>query len=208
MRQLNLFAKRLIDLLGSLTGLIILLPVFVIISILIKLTSKGPIFFTQERLGKNGKIFKIIKFRTMVVNAEKMGDRIAVKNEDDPRITKVGKFLRATSLDELPQLLNVLKGDMSLVGPRPSVPYHPYKYEDYNNFQKRRFEMRPGMTGLAQVSVRNSVPWDERIKLDVEYVEKFSILLDIKILFKTLQKIFYGENIYLNVQEGKNVMVK
>ncbi len=208
MRQLNLFAKRLIDLLGSLTGLIILLPVFVIISILIKLTSKGPIFFTQERLGKNGKIFKIIKFRTMVVNAEKMGDRIAVKNEDDPRITKVGKFLRATSLDELPQLLNVLKGDMSLVGPRPPVPYHPYKYEDYNNFQKRRFEMRPGMTGLAQVSVRNSVPWDERIKLDVEYVEKFSILLDIKILFKTLQKIFYGENIYLNVQEGKNVMVK
>jgi len=117
MRQLNLFAKRLIDLLGSLTGLIILLPVFVIISILIKLTSKGPIFFTQERLGKNGKIFKINKFRTMVVNAEKMGDRIAVKNEDDPRITKVGKFLRATSLDELPQLLNVLKGDMSLVGP-------------------------------------------------------------------------------------------
>jgi len=208
MRQLNLFAKRLIDLLGSLTGLIILLPVFVIISILIKLTSKGPIFFTQERLGKNGKIFKINKFRTMVVNAEKMGDRIAVKNEDDPRITKVGKFLRATSLDELPQLLNVLKGDMSLVGPRPPVPYHPYKYEDYNNFQKRRFEMRPGMTGLAQVSVRNSVPWDERIKLDVEYVEKFSILLDIKILFKTLQKIFYGENIYLNVQEGKNVMVK
>ncbi len=208
MRQLNLFAKRLIDLLGSLTGLIILLPVFVIISILIKLTSKEPIFFTQERLGKNGKIFKINKFRTMVVNAEKMGDRIAVKNEDDPRITKVGKFLRATSLDELPQLLNVLKGDMSLVGPRPPVPYHPYKYEDYNNFQKRRFEMRPGMTGLAQVNVRNSVPWDERIKLDVEYVEKFSILLDIKILFKTLQKIFYGENIYLNVQEGKNVMVK
>ena len=135
MRKLNLFLKRLFDILGSLIGLIILSPLFVVISILIKATSNGPVFFMQERLGKGGKTFNIVKFRTMVVNAEKIGDGIKIKSENDDRITKTGRFLRATSLDELPQLWNVLKGDMSLVGPRPPVPYHPYnRYENYTKY--------------------------------------------------------------------------
>lgn len=195
MRKFNLFLKRLIDIFASLIGLILISPLLIIIAIAIKLTSEGPVFFKQERLGKDGKIFKIIKFRTMVVNAEKIGTGIFVKS-DDKRITKVGKFLRSTSLDELPQLFNVLFGDMSLVGPRPPVPYHPYKYEDYSEFQKKRFKMKPGMTGLAQVTVRNSVDWDKRILIDVQYVEKFNILLDIKILFKTFLKVFKRESIY------------
>ena len=192
-----MFVKRLIDLLGSLIGMIIVSPIVIIIALSVKLTSKGPVFFKQERLGKNGKVFKIIKFRTMVINAEKMGHGLKVKNESDERITRVGKLLRASSLDELPQLWNVLMGDMSLVGPRPPVPYHPYKYEEYNSFQCKRFEMRPGITGLAQVTVRNSVSWDERIKIDVEYIERFNLWLDIKILFRTLMKVFLRENIYL-----------
>ena len=196
MRTFNLFIKRLIDLLGSLIGMVIVFPIFIIIALSVKLTSKGPIFFKQERLGKNGRVFKIIKFRTMVVNAEKMGDGLKVKNESDNRITKVGKFLRATSLDELPQLWNVLVGDMSLVGPRPPVPYHPYKYEEYNDFQRKRFEMRPGITGLTQVTVRNSVSWDDRIRIDVEYIERFNLWLDIKILFRTVIKVIKSEDIY------------
>jgi undecaprenyl phosphate N,N'-diacetylbacillosamine 1-phosphate transferase len=195
-RVFNLFVKRLIDLLGSLIGMVIVFPIFIIIALSVKLTSKGPIFFKQERLGKNGRVFKIIKFRTMVVNAEKMGDGLKVENESDNRITKVGKFLRATSLDELPQLWNVLVGDMSLVGPRPPVPYHPYKYEEYNDFQRKRFEMRPGITGLTQVTVRNSVNWDERIRIDVEYIERFNLWLDIKILVKTILKVIKCEDIY------------
>jgi lipopolysaccharide/colanic/teichoic acid biosynthesis glycosyltransferase len=195
-RTFNLFIKRLIDLLGSLIGMVIVFPIFIIIALSVKLTSKGPIFFKQERLGKNGRVFKIIKFRTMVVNAEKMGDGLKVENESDNRITKVGKFLRATSLDELPQLWNVLVGDMSLVGPRPPVPYHPYKYEEYNDFQRKRFEMRPGITGLTQVTVRNSVSWDDRIRIDVEYIERFNLWLDIKILFRTVIKVIKSEDIY------------
>lgn len=202
MRNINLFLKRLIDLFGSILGVIILLPFFVIIAALIKLTSKGPIFFTQERLGRHGKVFKIIKFRTMVINAEKIGDGLFVKSERDNRITKIGQFLRATSLDELPQLFNILKGEMSLVGPRPPVTYHPYKYEEYDRSQKKRFDMKPGMTGLAQITVRNSLPWDKRIPIDVEYVEKFNIWLDIKILLLTLLKIFKKESIYLQTEKS------
>ncbi|MED4689073.1 sugar transferase [Peribacillus frigoritolerans] len=196
MRIFNLYIKRLIDLLGSLIGLIIISPILFIIVLSIKLTSRGPVFFRQERLGEKGRIFKILKFRTMVVNAEKIGSGLFVKTENDNRITKIGKFLRATSLDELPQLWNVVIGEMSLVGPRPPVPHHPYKYKEYSNFQRKRFEMKPGMTGLTQVTVRNSVTWDERIPIDVEYVQKFTVWLDIKILFKTLIKIFNRESIY------------
>jgi undecaprenyl phosphate N,N'-diacetylbacillosamine 1-phosphate transferase len=196
MKVLNLIIKRIIDFFGSLIGIIIISPILIILALSIKLTSKGPVFFKQERLGKDGRVFKILKFRTMVVNAEKIGTGLFVKTESDNRITKVGKLLRATSLDELPQLWNVVTGDMSLVGPRPPVPHHPYKYEDYNDFQRKRFGMKPGMTGLTQVTVRNSVSWDERIPIDVEYIEKFNIWLDIKILFKTLQKLFKRESIY------------
>lgn len=196
MRSFNLIVKRMFDLMASAIGIIAISPILLIIAIAIKVTSEGPILFKQERLGKDGKVFKIIKFRTMVINAEKIGDGIRVKSESDSRITKVGKFLRATSLDELPQLFNVIKGDMSLVGPRPPLTYHPYKYNDYSDEQKKRFNMRPGVTGLAQVTVRNSVSWDGRIPIDIEYVNNFNLLEDIKILILTVFKVFKRESIY------------
>lgn len=204
-KTINLIFKRSIDFFGSLIGLIILFPVFLLIALLIKLNSKGPVFFKQERLGKNGKNFNIFKFRTMVNNAENIGDGLRVRSECDSRITKVGKILRKTSLDELPQLWNVLIGDMSLVGPRPPVTYHPYEgFDSYPNWAKIRFSMRPGITGLAQITFRNSVTWDERIVVDNEYIKKFNIWLDIKILFKTIIGIFRGESIYLaNIEEKK-----
>lgn len=195
-RKLNLIIKRVIDFLGAALGIIILLPILIIIALSIKTTSKGPIFFRQERLGKEGKVFKIIKFRTMVVNAEKVGDGIRVKAENDTRITKIGRLLRKTSLDELPQFWNVLIGDMSLVGPRPPVTYHPHRYNEYDSYQIRRFTMKPGITGLAQVISRNSVSWDERIKMDIKYIDEFNVLLDVKILFQTINKIFKSDNIY------------
>lgn len=202
MRSVNLFIKRLIDLFGSIIGTIIISPALLFIALAIKLTSKGPIFFKQERLGKDGKTFKIIKFRTMIVDAEKIGDGLRVKSGNDSRITKIGKILRATSLDELPQLVNVILGEMSLVGPRPPVPYHPYIYKEYDNIQKKRFQMKPGITGLTQVTVRNSVPWEERIPVDVEYIEKFSIWLDIKILFKTIQRVLIKDSIYGEIDKN------
>ncbi|MCF1613592.1 sugar transferase [Tetragenococcus koreensis] len=198
MKQIRLFIKRIFDFFGSLIGIIILLPLLLIISIIIKINSRGPVFFKQKRLGKNGKVFNIFKFRTMVTDAEKKGDGIFVKNENDNRITSVGKILRSASLDELPQLLNVIKGDMSLIGPRPPLPYHPYEYEEYPSVQKERFKMRPGVTGLAQVKVRNSVPWDKRMTFDVEYVNNFSIWLDFKIILLTIRSILFKESIYTN----------
>ncbi len=174
---------------------LLLLPFWIIVSIAICVDSRGsPPFFLQERLGKNGKVFKIIKFRTMVCNAEEIGDGLIVKDERDVRITRVGRFLRKTSLDELPQLFNILKGDMSIVGPRPPVTYHPYNgYESYSDFAKKRFDVRPGITGLAQVKKRNSVSWDERIAIDVEYVERFNIALDLWILANTISSMRYKE---------------
>jgi len=193
MRTVNLFLKRFFDILCSGLGLIIASPFILIIAILVKTSSKGPIFFLQERLGRKGKVFKIIKFRTMVVNAENIGTGVKVDGKSDPRITKVGRFLRATSMDELPQLLNVVKGDMALVGPRPPVTYHPYKgYENYPDGAKPRFQMRPGMTGLVQISTRSKTSWDDRIKIDLEYIEKFNVLFDIKILFGTIKTVLDG----------------
>lgn len=205
MRNINLTIKRLIDFFGSFIGVIIISPILIIIALLIKFTSKGPVFFKQERLGKDGKTFKILKFRTMVVNAEKIGDGLTVKSENDNRITKIGKFLRATSLDELPQLFNVILGQMSLVGPRPPVTYYPYDgYKNYPDWAKRRFSMRPGVTGLTQVTVRNSVSWDERIVVDNKYIDSFSIWYDIKILFSTFQKVFKSQNIYMKSEKENN----
>lgn len=198
MKVFSLFIKRLIDLLGSLVGIIVISPLLLFIALSIKTTSKGPVFFKQERLGKNGEKFKIIKFRTMIIGAEKIGTGIFVKTGEDNRITAIGKLLRATSLDELPQLFNVLIGDMSLVGPRPPLPHHPYKYKKYSNYQRKRFDMKPGMTGLTQVTVRNSVSWEERIPIDVKYVEEFNIWLDIQILLKTILKMSKKESIYTN----------
>ncbi len=190
------YIKRFLDLILSLLALIILMPVLIIVAIAIKIDSKGPVFFLQERLGKNGKVFKIIKFRTMVVNAEKIGDGLKVKSEKDNRITRVGKVLRKTSLDELPQLINVVKGEMALIGPRPPVTYHPHKYEEYPEEQKRRFLVRPGITGLAQVRVRNSATWDERIKIDLEYIEKITFIGDFQIFINTIISILAKKDIY------------
>lgn len=203
--------KRAFDFCVSLVALIILFPVFVLIAIWIKATSTGPVFFLQSRLGKDGKEFKIIKFRTMVVNAEHIGTGLKVNDDSDDRITKAGHFLRKTSLDELPQLINVLIGDMSLVGPRPPVTYYPYQgYEGYSAAAKKRFEMRPGITGLAQVRVRNSATWDERIRYDVQYVKHFSIILDLWILFSTVFQVLKSENIYADKKEevGENAAGK
>ena len=205
MNKITLLTKRLIDFIGSLFGLILISPLLIIISILIKFTSKGPIFFQQERLGQYGEIFNIFKFRTMVVNAEKMGDGLSVKTKNDNRITKVGKVLRATSLDELPQLFNVLIGNMSLVGPRPPVTYHPYSgYEQYPEWAKKRFLLKPGMTGLAQITVRNAVSWQERIKVDNEYIDSFNIWFDIQILFKTFLKLFKTQDIYMDYEKNQS----
>lgn len=202
MRKINLCIKRCIDFLGSLIGIIILSPVFLIIAFMIKVSSEGPVFFKQERLGKDGKVFKIIKFRTMIVNAEHMGDGLRVKEGSDPRITKVGRVLRKTSMDELPQLFNTLNGTMSLVGPRPPATYHPYDgYENYPEWAKKRFIMRPGVTGLAQATVRNSASWDERIEIDNEYIDKFNVLLDIKILFMTVGRVLKSDDIYASVKK-------
>ena len=194
MRQIQLIVKRFFDIIICFIGFIIISPFFLIICLAIIFDDSGPIFFKQKRIGKDGKIFDIIKFRTMVQNAEKIGDGLVVQTEDDPRITKVGRFLRKTSMDELPQLLNIIKGEMSLIGPRPPVTYHPYNgYENYSEKAKLRFKMRPGITGLAQVEKRNSATWDERIEIDVKYVENFSLFLDMKIFFKTFSSLRYTE---------------
>lgn len=189
--------KRLFDIFVSFIGLLLLSPIFVILAIWIKVDSKGPIFFLQKRIGKKGSIFEIIKFRTMIVDAETFGDGLKIKSSKDDRITKIGKILRSTSLDELPQLFNVLIGNMSLVGPRPPVTYHPYDgFSNYPEWAKKRFIMMPGITGLAQVRVRNAVGWDDRIIIDIEYVESFSLKLDLKILILTIKNSILKKNIY------------
>lgn len=194
MRKLQLIIKRMFDFFASLIGLIVISPFFLIVCAIVMLENHGSPFFKQKRIGKDGKVFEIIKFRTMVNNAENMGDGLIVQSEEDPRITNVGKILRKTSLDELPQLINIIKGEMSLIGPRPPVVYHPYDgYENYPEKARIRFRMKPGITGLAQVKKRNSATWDERIKIDIKYVENFSIWLDIKILFNTILALKYTE---------------
>ena len=183
------YMKRLIDVILCSIGIIILSPVSLITALLIKLESKGPIIFKQERLGKNGNIFKIYKFRSMCVGAEKTGSGV-YSGKNDSRVTKVGKIIRATSIDELPQFFNILKGDMSIIGPRPALTYHPWKYEEYNDEQKHMFDIRPGVTGWAQINGRKEVEWPRRIELNVWYVRNVSFLLDIKIFFMTIFKVF------------------
>lgn len=195
---MNLFLKRCFDIICSLIGLIFLSPIFLIIAIGIKIDSKGPVFFKQERRTINGEIFKIYKFRSMCINAEKQGTGL-FNFANDPRVTKIGRFLRDTSLDELPQLLNVLKGELSLVGPRPCVVYELGDFDTLNKKYKKRFKMKAGITGLAQVRGRNENSWEEKVKYDNQYIDLFQmrgILLDIQILFETIIKVFKSKNIY------------
>ena len=185
--------KRLADLFFGILSFTLLLPVFLIISLLLFFANKGQIFFIQERPGFKEKIFKIIKFKTMRDAFDENGQPLP----DDKRLTPIGRFVRRTSLDEIPQLLNVIKGDMSFVGPRPLlVQYLPL----YNDWQRRRHEVKPGITGWAQVNGRNAISWDEKFKLDLYYVEKQSFLLDMKILFMTLLKVIKGSGV---TQEGR-----
>jgi len=182
------FFKRLFDIIASASGLIFLSPVFLILIYLIRKNLGEPVFFTQERPGKDGKPFKMIKFRSMRDAVDKDGNPLP----DSERLTPFGKKLRATSLDELPELWNVLKGDMSLVGPRPLLmSYLPL----YNEFQNRRHEMKPGVTGWAQVNGRNALSWDEKFAHDIWYIDHYSFWLDMKILFLTVKKVFIKEGI-------------
>jgi len=194
----KLLIKRLIDILGSLTGLILFSPLFLLIAILIKLDSAGPVFFSQKRVGLNGRKFVLYKFRTMEEYAQKQLRKLLPLNEtggpafkitNDPRVTRVGRFLRKTSLDELPQLWNVLKGDMSLVGPRPSTKREVALYKDW---QRRRLSMKPGLTCLWQISGRSDIKFDKWMEMDLEYIDNWSLWLDLKILFKTIPAVLLG----------------
>lgn len=185
--------KRTLDFIIAGVALIVLSPFLLITAILIKIDSKGPVIFKQERLGKNGIPFKIWKFRSMCVGAEKKGTGV-YSYKGDSRITKVGRIIRATSIDELPQLVNILKGDMALIGPRPALTYHPWPYEQYTEHQKHMFDVLPGVTGWAQVNGRKEVPWPERIELNVWYAKHMSLWLDLKIFFMTIFKVATNAN--------------
>lgn len=192
--------KRGIDIIGAGSGLLLLSPVIAIVACAVKFTSKGPIFFSQKRVGKNGQLFDMYKFRSMVVNAEELKEKLAHQNEmsgpmfkmkDDPRVTNVGKFIRKTSLDELPQLWNVLKGDMSLVGPRPSLPKEVKQFEKW---MYKRLTVKPGLTCYWQVSGRNNIDFEDWMKLDISYVEDRNLWIDIKLIFKTVFVLFGDKN--------------
>lgn len=196
-----LFFKRTIDILGSGIGLIILSPVFILVALTIKIEDpKGKVFFVQERCGKNNKLFKMYKFRSMISNAEELLEELICENEmdgpvfkikEDPRITRVGRFIRKTSIDELPQLFNILMGDMSIVGPRPAIPH---EVAEYNEYQKQRLLVKPGLTCIWQVSGRNSIGFDEWVDMDLEYIEKRNLWMDVKLIFKTVGVLFGDDN--------------
>ena len=200
MHIVNSFLKRLFDIISSLAAVLVLIPLWVVTAVIIKKDSKGPILFKQARRTKNGRVFQMLKFRSMVVNAESMEAGL-FNYENDPRVTKAGRFLRNSSIDELPQLFNILKGDMSIVGPRPCVSYELGDFDTLNKRYKKRFQMKAGLTGLAQVMGRNDISWDEKVAYDNQYVDDFrryGILIDIKIIFLSVLKVFKKEGIYEN----------
>lgn len=194
--------KRICDVIFALILFVVLIPLFIFTSVAIKLESKGPVLFIQQRIGRGAKVFDIYKFRSMCVGAEHTGTGV-YSGADDVRVTKVGKVIRALSIDELPQLMNIIKGDMSFIGPRPPLTYHPWEISDYTPFQLRMFEVRPGITGWAQVNGRKEVEWHERIRLNVWYVDHMSLWLDIKILFMTFFKVLKNED---NVNTGETLV--
>lgn len=187
------YVKRWLDLILAILGLIIVSPIMLLASIAIKTDSRGPIIFKQKRLGQYGKEFNIYKFRTMCVGAENMGSK-QYSFKSDPRITKVGRFLRATSIDELPQLFNIIKSEMSLIGFRPPLTYHPFRFEEYTDEQKIMFELKPGITGWAQIHGRKEVNWDNRIAMNVWYVKNVSLKIDIIIFFTTIWKVLLNKD--------------
>jgi lipopolysaccharide/colanic/teichoic acid biosynthesis glycosyltransferase len=191
-RIVQLTVKRCLDVLIAGAGLLLFWPVFVLIAVCIKFSSRGPVFFLQERAGFRGMPFQILKFRTMVENADRIGTGLYV-SQNDVRITRVGKILRRFSFDELPQLLHIVTGKMSLVGPRPGLPYH---LERYTPEQARRLLMRPGLTGWSQVNGRNLLSWPARIEKDVWYVDNFSLWLDARILFRTFAVWISADGLY------------
>ena len=188
------FFKPVIDWILALVVLVVILPLFIIVSLAIKLNSKGPVFFMQERLGRYGKVFKIFKFRSMVINNQKSASKRLYEN--DPRITSVGRFIRKASIDELPQLLNILIGNMSFIGPRPPVPHFPKKIEEYSEFEYQRFQVKPGISGLAQVRCREIHDWNINIPIDVEYVQNYSFIYDLKLFIGSLPAFFKSDNVY------------
>ena len=196
-----LFFKRAMDIIGSLCGIILLSPLLIIVALAIKIEDpKGSIFFSQQRCGKDNKLFPMYKFRSMVSNAEELLEELMEHNEmdgpvfkikDDPRITRVGKFIRKTSIDELPQLFNIFMGHMSIVGPRPAIPH---EVAEYSHYHKQRLLVKPGLTCIWQVSGRNSIGFDEWMEMDLEYIEKRDLWMDIKLIFKTVGVLFGDEN--------------
>ncbi|MDD3106279.1 MAG: sugar transferase [Bacilli bacterium] len=194
------FIKRVFDILLAVILMPIVLLLILMICPIIYITDKGKVFYNAPRLGKNGKVFRMYKFRSMKVNSPDLRneDGSTYNSENDPRLTKIGKILRKTSLDELPQIINVIKGDMSFIGPRPDLPEH---LEQYNASEMQKLQIRPGITGYNQAYFRNGIPWKDRLKNDVFYVNNISFLFDVKILFKTVHVIFRRKNIY---SEGKS----
>lgn len=198
------FFKRIFDFLFSLLVLIVISPILLIVAIAIKIESPGPVIFKQTRLGRYGKPFTIYKFRSMCVGAEKKGSG-QYSFKDDPRVTKVGRIIRALSIDELPQLINIIKGDMSLIGFRPPLTYHPWSYEEYTEGQRKMFDVRPGVTGWAQIHGRKDVMWVDRIEMGVYYAENVSFLLDLRIFFTTIWKVLSNAD---NENKGATVEKK
>jgi len=202
--KLHLFIKRAFDLIACLIAVVLLIPVWIVIAIAIKVDSRGPVFFKQGRRTKDGRIFQMLKFRSMVDNAERQGTGL-FSYDNDPRVTRVGAFLRRTSLDELPQFFNVIAGDISIVGPRPCVSYELGDFDTLNKKFRKRFQVKGGITGLAQCKGRNENSWAEKATLDGEYVDMFrseGIWIDIKILWWSLAKVFQSANINETQREG------
>lgn len=195
-KNIQYFIKRAFDIIASLGGLIVFSPIIIVVAILVRVNLGSPILFTQDRVGKNNKIFKMMKFRTMKDGVDKYGKLLP----DSERLTNFGKILRSTSLDELPELVNILKGDMSLIGPRPLLVEYLLLYSEE---QKRRHNVLPGLTGWAQINGRNAISWGEKFKLDVYYVNNWSLGLDLKIFFLTFYKLFNREGIN---QEGESTV--
>lgn len=195
---MSLFMKRTFDIVSASVLAILLIPLWIVVAIAIKADSKGHVFFTQGRRTKDGRVFQMLKFRSMVMNAEQMAAGL-FNYENDSRVTKVGRFLRNTSLDELPQLFNIIKGDMSVVGPRPCVTYELGDFDTLNKRYRKRFSMKAGLTGLAQCKDRNGISWDERVNYDNAYIDLFrekGILIDFIILYRSIVKVFKKSDIY------------